>query len=341
MPNPIFEKKNVVVTGGAGFIGVQLCERLLKEAKVICIDDFSNSRPENISHLLQYSDFEFINHDVNKPLDLEKIDELDKFKVKFQGIQEIYHLACPTSPKKFEQLRVANLVSNSVAVMNTLDIAVKYRAQYVFTSSVVVYGDDVDRRNTIKEGDIGAVNQLSARACYDEGKRFAETCIATYKMVYGIDAKIARVFTTYGPHMPLFEGQLIPDFILNALEGKDLEIYGDENFATSLCYVSDIVDGLVRLMSTGPDISVVNLGGETAYKYKDVAEMIISMTGSTSQITYQPPLLFLSRKGTPDIAYAKEALGWFPLVRLEDGLQKTIDFVTANKEALLFDGQSR
>ena len=151
MENTIFEKKNVLVTGGAGFMGSNLCERLLKEAKVICMDDFSNSNPQNISHLLQYPDFEFIKYDVDKPIDLDQFDELDKFKVKFQGIQEIYHLACPTSPKEFEKLKMKSLWSNSVAMINTLDLAVKYCAKYVFTSSSVVYGEATEQKNVFKE----------------------------------------------------------------------------------------------------------------------------------------------------------------------------------------------
>lgn len=341
MENPIFEKKNILVTGGAGFIGTELCERLLKDGKVICVDDFSNSRPEDISHLLQYPDFEFINHDVTKPIDLDQFPELDKFKVKFQGIQEIYHLACPTNPKEFEKMKINILQANSLSIMNTLDLAVKYKAKYLFTSSAVVYGDDIESRNSFKENDQGALRHLSERACYDEGKRFAETCVETYRQVYGLDTKIARVFTTYGPHMKLFEGQLIPDFIVNALEGQDLVIYGDENFATSLCYVTDMVDGLVRLMGTGPDVRVVNLGGEQPIKYADVARQIIAMTNSSSQLTFEKPLLFLTRKGTPDISYAKEALSWLPLVRLEDGLRKTIDYVIAHKEAMSFTNYSR
>jgi UDP-glucuronate decarboxylase len=278
--------------------------------------------------LLQYPDFEFINHDVNKPIALEQFDELDKFKVKFQGIQEVYHLACPTSPKDFEKQKVESLVANSVAMLNTLDLAVRYRAKYVFSSSAVVYGTDVDAKKTLTETDQGIANHLSERACYDEGKRFAETCVSTYKQVYGIDAKIARVFTTYGPHMRLFEKQLIPDFIMNALEGKDLVIYGDESFSTSLCYVTDMVDGLVRLM--------VNIGGDTTIKYADVAQMILSLTNSTSRLVFKEKLLFLTGKTAPNLAYAKEALGWLPLVRLEDGLRKTIDYVIAHKESLLF-----
>jgi len=215
MDTPIFEKKNVLVTGGAGFIGSHLCERLLKEAKVICLDDFSNSTQDNIGHLLQYPDFEFVKHDINEPIDLEKLDELKKFKVEFQGIQEIYHLACPTSPKDFERLKMKTLKSNSAGMLNTLDIAVKYKAKYVFGSSSVVYGDSTPENDTFSEHEEGLVNHFSPRACYDEGKRFAETCVETYCQVYGVDAKIARVFTTYGPKMKLFEGQLIPDFIIN------------------------------------------------------------------------------------------------------------------------------
>ncbi len=335
MDIPIFEKKNVVVTGGAGFIGSHLCERLLKEANVICVDNFSNSHPNAINHLLQYPDFEFINYDVNKPIDLDAFDELDKFKVKFQGIQEIYHLACPTNPKNFEKLKMQSLWANSSAMINTLDLAVKYHARYLFTSSAVIYGEAQSDR-VFKETDLGAVDHLSLRACYDEGKRFAETCAATYQQVHGLDVKIARVFTTYGPHMRLFERQLIPDFIINALEGKNLIIYGDESFSTSLCYVSDIVDGLARLMGSDPEVRVMNLGGEQAIKYADVAKQIIELTNSRSSLVFEKPLLFLSRKGLPNISYAKDALGWFPLMRLEDGLRKTIDYVISHKESLLF-----
>src|SRR3989339_1709547 len=208
MDLPIFEKKNVVVTGGAGFIGSHLCERLLREAKVICLDDFSNSHSSNISHLLQYPNFEFVKCDVNQPIDLEKFEELEKFKIKFQGVQEIYHLACPTSPKDFENLKLKSLWANSSSMISTLDLAVKYRAKYVFTSSSVVYGDATDERGLFKETDQGIVDHLSPRACYDEGKRFAETCVETYHQVHGIDAKIARIFTIYGPHMKLSSGFL-------------------------------------------------------------------------------------------------------------------------------------
>ncbi len=341
MGNPIFEKKNVVVTGGAGFIGSHLCEHLLKEAKVICIDDFSNSSARNINHLLQYPDFEFIDYDITKSLDLDQFPELEKFKVKFQGIQEIYHLASTTSPKNFEKEKMKCLNVNSIGALNVLELAARYRAQVVFASTSIVYGEPTDKKNIFKESDLGAFNHLSKRGCYDEGKRFAETCVETYSQVHGIDGKIARIFNTYGPHMKIFENQLIPDFIINALEGKDLTIFGDESFATSLCYVSDIVDGLMRLMSAGPEVKIVNLGGDKIYKMSEVAQMIIKMTGSKSRLMFEPPLLFLTRKGAPDLSYVKDKLGWFPLVRLEDGLQKTIDYVIANREALLFGENSR
>lgn len=337
MDIPIFEKKNVLVTGGAGFIGSHLCERLLKEANVICLDNFSNSHPNNIKHLLQYPDFEFINHDVTKPIDLDQFDELDKFKVKFQGIQEIYHLACSANPENFDRMRMDALRANSLSMINTLDLAVKYRAKYLFSSSSVVYGEDISRRNFFKETDQGIVNHLSARACYDEGKRFAETCVETYRQVHGIDGKIARVFTTYGPNMQLLEKRMIPDFIYNALQGKDLVIYGDETFSTALCYVTDMVDGMVRLMAADPATYVVNFGGDREVRYKEVAESIITMTNSTSKVVFEKPLLFITRKGIPDLVRAKETLGWIPLVRVEDGLRKTIDYVIAHREALMLN----
>lgn len=340
MDMPIFEKKNVLVTGGAGFIGSHLCERLLKEAKVICLDDFSNSDPTNINHLLQYPDFEFINHDITKPFDPDEFDELDKFKVKFQGIQEIYHLACPTSPKDFESLKMRTLAANSIAMFNTLDLAIKYKAKYVFGSSSVVYGDVNDDSPLFKESDYGIVDHLSERGCYDEGKKFGETCVETYRQVYGVDAKIARIFTTYGPRMRLFQGLLIPDFILSAIAGENLVIYGDESFSTSLCYVDDMISGLIKFMATGPETRIINLGDDKIHRIVDVAKMIIEKTNSSSSISFEENLKFLTKKGGADLSFVKDALGWMPLTRLEDGLDKTIEYVIANKETLLFNHRS-
>ena len=329
---PIFEKKNVIVTGGAGFLGSHLCEKLLQEAKVICIDDLSNSNIQSIDHLLQYPDFEFIKYNVNKPIDLDEFDELDKFKVKFQGVQEIYHLACPTSPKNFESLKLQSLWANSNAMISTLDLAVKYKAKYLFASSSVVYGESTSEHNIFEETDEGVVHHLSPRGCYDEGKRFAETCVETYRQVYGIDVKIARVFTTYGPRMKLRDGLMIPDFILNAIEGKNLVLYGDGEMEMSFCYITDMIDGFIKLMQTGPEVSIVNIGSDQAYKVGEIAKKVIEMTNSSSQIVNEEPLVFLTRKGLPNLHRAKEMLGWIPLIRLEDGLRNTIDYTIANKE---------
>lgn len=331
---PIFEKKNVLVTGGAGFLGSHLCERLLKEAKVICMDDLSNSDIQNIQHLLQYPDFEFIKYDVNQPIDLNQFDELDKFKVKFQGIQEIYHLACPTSPKNFEDLKMQSLWANSNAMISTLNLAVKYKAKYVFGSSSVIYGPPREGKEKFNENDEGILNHLSPRGCYDEGKRFAETCVETYRQVYSLDAKIARIFTTYGPRMKLKDGLLVPDFITNALEGKDLVIYGNQDVEQTLCYVTDTVDAIVRLMKSDSEYHIFNIGSEEKIKMADVANKIIQMTESVSHVVFEDPLVFLTSKGTPDLHLAKEELSWIPLISLEDGLQKTIDYTLANKEAL-------
>lgn len=328
---PIFDKKNVLVTGGAGFIGSHLCEYLLREAKVICVDDLSNSSIQNIDHLLQYPDFEFIRYDVTKPLDLNSFDELDKFRVKFQGIQEVYHLACPTSPKNFEEMKLHSLWANSNAMTATLDLAVKYRAKYVFTSSSVVYGAPPEDGSPISEDAEGIVNHLSARACYDEGKRFAETCVATYRQVYGIDAKVARIFTTYGPRMKLRDGLLIPDFILDALDGREMIVYGHDDMEETVCFVTDVINGLARFMETGPEDWLLNFGSDEVVKVMDIAHKIIDMTKSESPIRFEEPLVYLTKKGVPDLRRAKETLGWLPLVRLDEGLKKTIDYTIANK----------
>lgn len=331
---PIFEKKNILVTGGAGFIGSHLCERLVKEAKVICMDSFINSNERNIDHLLQIPDFEFIRWNVNDPFTLDQFPELAKFKVQFQGVQEIYHLACPTSAKNFDQYKMDTLLANSVGMRNVLDLAVKSKAKVVHASSSVVYGPRSGDKLTMHEDDVGTVAHLTPRGCYDEGKRFAETMVETYRQVHGLDGKIARIFRTYGPRQRLFDGEMVSDFITDAIDGKPLTIYGDESFSTSLTYVSDIVDGLAKLMKTPPDLGPVNLGTDGDVKIVDVARKIIELTGSSSEIVFEPPLVFITPLGLPDIRRAKESLGWLPLVRLEDGLKKAIDYAQAHKTLL-------
>lgn len=326
------DKKVVLVTGGAGFIGSFLCEELLKEGKrVICIDNFATSSVRNIESLLRNPDFQFLRLDVNEPFDLETFPELEPFKIPFKGLHEIYHLAVPTSIKNFDQFREMTLLANSVGTRNILDIAVKYKAKILLASSSVVYGGRTEEKQVFEEDYKGIVDHTTPRACYDEGKRFSETMFITYKQVFEIDARIARIFRTYGPRMPLFDGHQIPDFILSALNGEDLVINGDKEFKSSFIYVSDVVDALMRLMAQKNDTGPMNIGSDLDVPLNDVAQKVIDMTGSSAQVKYAERLAFLTELGLPDISKAKEELKWMPVVRLEDGLQKTIDYIKANK----------
>ena len=340
MPNQTIEKKVILVAGGAGFIGSFLCGELLKEGnRVICVDNFSTGHVRNIDPYLRHPDFQFLRLDINEPFNLETFAELEPFKIKFHGVQEVYHLATPTSIKNFDQFRAQTLLSNSIGTRNILDVAVKYQAKALLGSTSVVYGGRTENRKFFKEEDLGIVDHLTPRACYDEGKRFAETMFYTYEQVYGIDAKIARIFRTYGPRMPLFDGHQVPDFVLNALNQEDLVINGDEMFKTSMVYVTDVVDALMRIMKAPRGIGPVNVGSDVDLILADVATQIIKMTESTSKIRYEKELMFLTELGLPDITKAKERLHWTPVVRLEDGLQKTIDYIRANK-ILLTDGHN-
>jgi len=326
-----YEKKNIVVAGGAGFIGSHLCEDLVKSCKVICIDNFVTSDEGNIDHLLSHPDFVFINHDLSEPIDLETLPELTKFKVRFQGVQEIYDLACPTSPKNFMKNILTTCVANTHVVKNNLDMAVKYKAKYVFFSSSVVYGPRVSDDFNFGEEYEGVVKHLTPRSCYDEGKRFAETLVNSYKIKHKLNAKIARIFRIYGPRMQLNDGRMMPDFIVNAIENKDLVIFGNKKFSTSLCYVSDIVDGAVKLMEFNKDIGPVNLGSDEDLVLADVAKKIIKMAGSKSKVVFKDSLLFMSQLGLPSIVKAKKELGWMPMITIETGLQKFIDYARATK----------
>lgn len=331
---PIFEKKNVLVTGGAGFIGSHLCEALLKEAKVICLDNLISGNLKNIDHLLKYPDFVFIRHDVNEPIELERYPELQKFKVQFQGIQEIYHLACPTSPKDFNTYKIDTLKANSLTMLNVLNLAVQWHAKVLFHSSSVIYGARPMDVKFVPEDYQGTLNHTSPRACYDEGKRFAETMMTTYHDVYGLQIRIARIFRTYGPRVRLGIGEMVPDFVVHALEGKPLEIYGDKNFRTSLCYITDMIDGLLKLMHAEEDPGPVNLGSDQDLLIAEVAQKIIALTQSASKVVFKPPLLFMSPLPLPDISRAKNELGWFPVTRLEDGFKQMIEYTRAQKSLL-------
>lgn len=329
-------KKNILVLGGAGFIGTFLCERMLKEkdTNVICVDNFLTSGQNNINHLLRLPNFKFINHDVNKNLDLEKIKDLDLFQIKVFGVSEVYNLACPTSVKNFEKLTKETVLANTVGLINALELAVKYKAKFLQASSSVIYGE-VKRGEYIEEDYRGTIDMLDERSCYDVGKFYAESVVDTYRKNHKLDTKIVRIFRTYGPRMLLDDGQMIPDFILNALENKDLVIHGGEKFQTSLCFISDTIEGCIQVMRS--DINeAVNLGSTDVYKIKDVAQLIIDLTASTSKVKMGEEKLFMRELALPNISKVKDGLGWFPIVTLEEGLRKTIDFTRAHKDLLTF-----
>ncbi len=336
----VFEKKNILVTGGAGFVGSFLCEALLKQgnARVICLDNFATSQESNIDGLLKNSDFEFIRHDITTPFDPEAYPELARFRIKVQGIQEIYHLACPTSPKRFDQFKLQTLYVNSMGMKNILDVADRFKARMVHTSTSTIYGGRPMDGHPFKEEDLGSVDTMSSRACYDEGKRFAETMCATYAQVQQVDVRVARLFRVYGPRAPLYEAHMIPDFILNALDQKDLEIRGDETFQTSLLFVLDAVEGLRKVMSAPPGLGPINIGSDLDMRIVDVAQKIIEMVGSSSHITFKEALLFMTPLGLPDLTKAKESLGWLPLVTLEDGLRRTIEYTVSHRSLLGLQG---
>jgi UDP-glucuronate decarboxylase len=326
----IFDKKNVLVVGGAGFIGSHLCDRLIQNSKVICLDNFSTGDERNIDHLLADPNFEFIKHDITEPLNIESLPELQKFKIEFQGIQEIYNLACPTSPKDFEKNKIPTILASSFGVKHALDLAVRYQAKLMHFSSSVVYGARSNALTKVSENDLGKVDFLSARSSYDEGKRFSETIVENYRQVFKLDTKIIRLFRIYGPRLKLNEGNLIPDFINNALDNSDLVIPGDKNFSSSFCYIDDCIDACIKLMDSNIN-QPVNIGSDIDIKLAKVCEIIIKIIESKAKISYTDKHLFISELVLPDITRSREELGWMPITTLERGLQKTIDDIRASK----------
>ncbi len=331
------QKRTVIVLGGAGFIGSHLCESLLDDARVICIDNLSSSTSANIEQLLAHPDFVFIKHDITEPLDLSTLPVYERFKMSVHGVSEIYHLACPMSVRNFRAMRVPILDAHSVGIKNMLMLAMQYKAKVIFASSSTVYGQrysDV----AVKESDVGITNHLQSRAAYDESKRFAETMLTIYADTFGVDVRIARLFRTYGPRLKMFDDQMITEFVLSAMDGEPMKIYGTENFRTSLLYVTDAVSALIKLAKVPAGVGPVNIGGDEEFYMKDVAARVNKLLGTTVPILYEQPLEFLSEHPMPDITYAKEAIGWMPLMRLDNGLQRMIDYVTANRHRLAYEG---
>jgi UDP-glucuronate decarboxylase len=319
--------QNILVLGGAGFIGSHLCEALVKKGNnVVCVDNFISSDVENIKGLLEYPNFEFVRHDITEELELESLPELQKFKVEVYGFSEIYNFACPTSARDYTKLPVETAIANSVGVINSLELAKKFKAKYLLASTAAVYGQPPQDNSKVKEDYYGLLDFLGPRACYNEGKRFAETLVSTYRDFYKLDIRIARIFATYGPRMLEHAGRRIPDYIQEASSGQSVVIAGDDNFTSTFCYVKDMVEGIMSLMASSVQ-DPVNLGDDRAYTLTDIAQKIIELTNSSVKIEHKENFAYINKQAIPDISKAKTELDWLPLVSLEDGLKETIDYL--------------
>ncbi len=301
----------VLVTGGAGFIGSHLCERLLRDGhEVLCLDNFFTGSKRNIAHLQDHPAFELIRHDVTQPILLE--------------VDRIYNLACPASPIHYQYNPVKTIKTSVMGAIHMLGVAKRVRARILQASTSEVYGDPQVHPQTEKYW--GNVNPIGIRSCYDEGKRVAETLMMDYHRQNGVDVRIIRIFNTYGPRMAENDGRVVSNFIIQALRGEDITVYGDGSQTRSFCYVDDLVDGMVRMMETDGFTGPVNLGNPAETSIVEFARRIIRHTGSRSQLVFRPLPSDDPKQRQPDITLAKERLGWEPQVDIETGLKQTIDY---------------
>lgn len=306
--------KKTLVTGGAGFIGSHLCKRLLRMGKtVICLDNMFTGTYDNIRELFSDPDFEFINADVIHPLQLDF------------SVNEIYNLACPASPVQYQYDPIMTTKTSFLGALNALELAKRNGASVLQASTSEVYGDPLVHPQT--EAYRGNVNTIGPRACYDEGKRVAETLFSDYRRLYGVDTKIVRIFNTYGPNMLENDGRVVSNFIMQALGNKPLTIYGDGTQTRSFCYVDDLVDGLISMMETGRDVSgPINLGNPHEMTVLELAELIRKTTNSNSEIVFDNLPEDDPVKRKPDIALAAKILNWKPTVPIEDGIARTVQY---------------
>ena len=313
----------ILVTGGAGFIGSHLCERLLSEGhEVICLDNFFTGRKQNIAHLLDFHQFELVRHDVTEPILLE--------------VDQIYNLACPASPVHYQYNPVKTVKTSVMGMINMLGMAKRVKARILQASTSEVYGDPLVHPQT--EDYFGNVNPIGLRSCYDEGKRVAETLMMDYNRQNGVDTRIVRIFNTYGERMLENDGRVVSNFVVQALRGQDLTVYGDGSQTRSFCYVSDLVDGIVRLMNAeADDIHLpVNIGNPGEFTMNELAAEVGKCVGREIKIRHLPLPQDDPKQRQPNIERAKKLLGWEPKVPLADGLKKTVEYfrnVVGKKES--------
>lgn len=305
-------RRRILITGGAGFIGSHLCDRMVDEGHdVICLDNYFTGSKANVAHLLSRSNFELVHYDVRDPIRLE--------------VDEIYNLACPASPAHYQEQPVRTVETSVMGAINMLRLARETGAALLQASTSEIYGDALVQPQS--ESYFGNVNPIGPRACYDEGKRCAETLCFDYRRQYGVRVKVVRIFNTYGPRLAAEDGRVTSNFILQALRNQPVTVYGDGSQTRSLCFVDDMVDGLAAMMASPEDVAgPINIGNPDEHSVLELAETIIAMTGSSSEIMFGPLPIDDPHRRRPDIDRAIELLGWRPTVTLKTGLERTIDY---------------
>ncbi len=300
----------VLVTGGAGFIGSHLCERLLAQGDdVVCVDNYFTGTKHNVDHLRDHRNFELIRHDVTNPLVIE--------------VDRIYNLACPASPVHYQYNPVKTTKTSVLGAINMLGLAKRVHARILQASTSEVYGDP--EQHPQREDYWGHVNPIGVRSCYDEGKRVAETLFMDYHRQNKVDIRIVRIFNTYGPRMHPCDGRVVSNFIVQALRGEPITIYGDGSQTRSFCYVDDLVAGIMAFMEQDSEIGPLNLGNPGEFTIRELAEMVVELTGSKSEIVYKPLPSDDPKQRRPDISRAKALLGWEPKIQLKEGLLRTVE----------------
>ncbi|WP_319410096.1 UDP-glucuronic acid decarboxylase family protein [uncultured Desulfosarcina sp.] len=308
----MIDQKRILVTGGAGFIGSHLCSKLIREGNdVLCVDNLYTGRKKNISELLKNVNFEYLRHDITFPLFIE--------------VDEIYNLACPASPIHYQNDPVQTTKVNVHGAINMLGLAKRIKAKIFQASTSEVYGDPTVHPQL--ESYAGNVNCIGPRSCYDEGKRCAETLFFDYRRQHGLNIKVARIFNTYGPNMHPNDGRVVSNFIIQALKGMPITIYGDGSQTRSFCYIDDLIEAITLLMATPNDVTgPMNIGNPDEFQILELAERITELTGSRSEVVFQPLPMDDPKQRRPDITLARQTLNWQPKIKLKEGLEKTIQY---------------